>query len=121
MPATVDSTTGQSLSSNLTAATAVVLYDGLPSNGSYQGILAVPLADPTAPRLLVMGESPARQKVCCRVVGFLNTDTPLYTNVTAEGVWLLAWNIKTGVVSRTFLLEANPAVPPVLTWGLNFG
>lgn len=117
--ATIASTTGQTLSSNLIAATAVVLSNGEPVNGAYQGILAVPLADPTARRLLVMADDPSRQNGCCQVAGFLDKRTPLYTNVTAEGVWLLAWHPETGEVGRTFLLKANPAVPPVLSYGLS--
>lgn len=104
------------------AAAPVVLSDGLPADGAYQGILAVPLANPTAPRLLVMGESPPHQEVCCQVAGCLDQNTPLYTNVTTEGVWLLAWHTDTGEVGRAFLRKANPAAaPPVLSWGLSFG
>ena len=86
---------------------------------AYQGILSVPLYDATARKLLVMGESAMRQKGCCPVAGLLDKRTPLYTNVTAQGVWLLAWHTETGEVGRAFLLKANPAVPPVLSYGLS--
>lgn len=122
--APVTSTRGQTSSTNLSAATAVSLSDDFPAvdgRPAKQGILAVPLADPSSPRLLVMGESPARQKGCCQVVGFLDTYTPMFTNVTEEGVWLLTWNIETGAFGRVFLLKTNPAVPPVLSHGINFG
>lgn len=113
---------GQTFSSNLLAASGVFLSDGLnASDGAplNQGLLSVPLYDPSARRLLVMGESPARNKGCCQVVGFSQPGDLLYTNPTAEGVWLLQWTPETGLVSRVLLLEANPAVPPVLSFGLN--
>ncbi len=87
----------------------MVLSNGLSVDGAYQGILAVPLADTTARRLLVMGDSPSRQNGCCQVAGFLDKNTPLHTNVTAAGVWLLAWHTETCEVGRAFLLKANPA------------
>lgn len=124
MKAPVISTLGQTYSTNLTAATAVSLDDEFSSVGgkpAVQGILAVPLADPTSPRLLVMGESPARTKGCCQVVGFVDTHVPTYSNVTDEGLWLLTWDTTTDDFGRAFLLEANPAVPPVLSYGLNVG
>lgn len=119
LTAPVTSTTGQTLSNTLTAATAVTL-DNVDGVSAKQGILAVSLVDPTARRLLVMGETPARQKVCCQVVGFMQKDLVVYSSTTADGVWLLVWNTRTGANGRTLLLEANPAVPPVISWGLSF-
>ncbi len=113
---------GQTFSSNLMAASAVFLSGGLNAGDGEpldQGILSVPLSDPSTRRLLVMGESPARNKGCCQVVGFSQQGTPLYTTATAAGVWLLQWNPETGFVSRVLLLEDNPAIPPVLSIGVN--
>lgn len=54
------------------------------------------------------------------MVGFVNKDAVAYTTTADEGVCLRAWNTERGDVGRTLLLEANPAVPPVLTWSLSF-
>ncbi|MDO5740814.1 MAG: hypothetical protein Q4P07_11790 [Ornithinimicrobium sp.] len=115
---------GQTFSSDVMAASAVFLTDALSADGGvapYQGLLSVPLSDPSGRRLLVMGESPARNKGCCQVVGFSEQRIPLYTNATAAGVWLLQWNPESGVVSRVVLLQANPAVPPVLSFTVDTG
>ncbi|MDN5764232.1 MAG: hypothetical protein L0H96_04880 [Humibacillus sp.] len=117
-------TSGSTRSTNLIAATGVYLEDGFDQVGgkpAYQGILSVPIYDATARKLLVMGESPMRQKGCCQVAGFFDKRTLMYTNITAEGVWLLAWHTETGQVGRTFLLKADPAVPPVLSYALSMG
>lgn len=54
------------------------------------------------------------------VVGFMHKHLVVYSNHTADGVWLLVWNTTTGTYGRTLLLEGNPAVPPVISRGLNF-
>lgn len=120
--APVTQTNGQTFSTNLTAASGVFLSDGLDAGDGVapsQGILSVTLYDPSDRRLLVMGESPARNKGCCQVVGYSIEQDLLYTNTTAEGVRLLQWTPDTGVVSRIALLVADPAVPPVLGFGFN--
>ncbi|OFE14775.1 hypothetical protein BA895_08830 [Humibacillus sp. DSM 29435] len=120
--APVTQTNGQTFSTNLSAASGVFLSDGLDAGDGVapsQGILSVTLYDPSERRLLVMGESPARSKGCCQVVGYSIEQELLYTNTTADGVWLLQWNPDTGLVSRVALLEADPAVPAVLSFGFN--
>lgn len=113
---------GTTISSNLVAASGVEV-DGLGrSDGPspYQGVLVVPLYDLSARRLLVLGESPMRVKGCCEVVGLAEENEVLFTSSTAEGVWLLRWDVEAGTVARIVLLEAKASVPPALSLGWPF-
>lgn len=113
---------GTTISSNLVASSGVEV-DGLGrSDGPSpsQGVLVVPLYDPSARRLLVMGGTPMRGKGCCDVVGLAEENEVLFTSSTAEGVWLLRWDVEAGTVARIVLLEAKASVPPALSLGSLF-
>lgn len=92
----------------------------------YQGLVAVDVPTST-PHLLLAPENPdgqtGRFKGCCSVLGWADGHTVLYESRGVHGQWVLAWDVRTGTVSRVTQLvgdapDGSPR-PPVLA--LNVG
>jgi hypothetical protein len=124
----VQSWSGQTFSSGNVAA-RVFVSDALPQVQTVasrpQVVAAVSAVDSQPSRLMVLGETPPatppptgpqtpdaiRERGCCAVLGWYDSETVLF-QVTG---WMLAWNLETGQVSRVAELKVSAvAVGPGL-------
>jgi hypothetical protein len=78
----------------------------------YQGLVATQADGRAAPQLLLAPESPdgqtGRFKECCAVLGWADDATVLFRAYGSHGVWVLAWNVRTGTVYEVSRLGALP-------------
>jgi hypothetical protein len=91
----------------------------------YQGLVAVPADGSGGPQLLLAPENPdgqtGRFKGCCTVLGWADGTTVLFRSYGSHGVWVLAWNIRTGTVYQVTRMGAlsGSGVPTAIA--LNVG
>jgi hypothetical protein len=91
----------------------------------YQGLVAAPADGQGGPRLLLAPESPdgqtGRFNECCMVLGWADGNTVLFRTYGSHGVWVLAWDVRTGTVyevSRLGPLSGSGVPMPI---ALNVG
>ena len=90
------------------AATAVSLVQGTPGlpSGAGQGLFTVRADDLVERRVLAFDESGERRsKGCCVPLGW-RSDTLLYQSSSVQGSWILAWDLRTNLVSRVARLTS---------------
>jgi hypothetical protein len=78
----------------------------------YQGLVAVEAKSGPA-TILVAPESPdgltGRIKGCCSVLGWADDDTVVFQTFGSHDSWLLAWNVRTGVVYKVTRIRVDAA------------
>lgn len=78
----------------------------------YQGLVAVEAQRGPA-TILVAPESPdgqtGRFKGCCSVLGWADDETVVFQTAGSHDSWLLAWNVRTGVVYKVTRIRVDAA------------